>query len=699
MAELERRTAEHRRVERALRFSEEKFRKAFRSSPHWVAITRLSDGRVLEAADSFLQRMGYTRAEALQRTVTELGIWDDEAERDRMRWRLEAEGAVRNFEFWFRTKAAERRLGRLSAELIDIDDETCIVAVVEDITEQRRTADALRIERTRMQQVLDDLAAVIWVKDREGRHVLVNRQWEDVLGIPRERALDRTDADLFPADRARAYHDSDALVLGSGEHIEFEDTAAPRGELLHFVVQKFVLRDAAGRPEAVCGVATDVTARKRAEARLRHDTLHDALTGLPNRVLLLERLERAMERARRHPDARCAVLFVDLDRFKLVNDSLGHAAGDELLVHVGSAIERCLRPEDTVARLGGDEFAVLVEHVSDAADPSRVAERIHAAVARPIRLGHQEVFTSASVGVTLWASAYHAPEDMLRDADTAMYRAKARGRGRTETFDAAMHARVVAQLELETDLRQAVERGEFELRYQPILAAADGRVAGLEALLRWRHPTRGLLPPSAFLAVAEDTGLILPIDAWVLEQVCASLRAWNASRRAPLVVSVNLSGRQFLLPDLPDRLAAILARSGADPRTLMLEITESALLEGGGDVTETLRRLRALNVRLSIDDFGTGYSSLAYLHQFPIDTLKIDRSFVGRMAQAGDGVEIVRTIVALAHNLVKDVIAEGVETAEQLAHLRELGCDYVQGHLFAPALDAGAAAQFVARAA
>ena len=260
-AELERRTTEHRHVERALRLSEEKFRKAFRSSPHWVAITRLADGRVLEVADSFLRRMGYSRDEAVQRTTLELGIWDDLNARERMRWRLEAEGAVRNFEFWFRTKSGERRLGRLSAEVIDIGDEACVVAVVEDITEQRTAAEALRVERIRMQQVLDDLDAVVWVKDREGRHVWVNRRWEEVLGIPREAAVNRTDAELFPADRARAYRDTDAAVLASGMPLEFEDTAVLSGGLRHFVVQKFALRDDEGRPEAVCGVATDVTDR------------------------------------------------------------------------------------------------------------------------------------------------------------------------------------------------------------------------------------------------------------------------------------------------------------------------------------------------------------------------------------------------------------------------------------------------------
>jgi diguanylate cyclase (GGDEF)-like protein len=430
----------------------------------------------------------------------------------------------------------------------------------------------------------------------------------------------------------------------------------------------------------------------------RNAALHDALTGLPNRALLMSHLKLAVEHAKRRPGYLFAVLFLDLDRFKVINDSLGHVAGDQLLVQLARRLEECIRTTDTVARLGGDEFALLLSDIEDYADAARVAERIQEELARPFHLGGHEVYTSASIGITLSATGYSDPEAILRDADTVMYRAKANGKARHELFDEAMHARAVALLRTETDLRRAVERDEFRVVYQPILSLPTGEVAGFEALVRWQHPERGLVPPSEFIPVAEETGLIVEIGRRVLFESCRQLREWQAGGlvHARLHVSVNLSGKQFAQADLAASVAGALGETGLDPRCLRLEITESVVMANAEAACSTLDALRALGIGVSIDDFGTGYSSLSYLHRFPVDTLKIDRSFISRMGQPDEYGEIVRTILTLASNLGMGVVAEGVETARQAEMLGELGCEYAQGFLFARPLDPGAVANWLA---
>jgi diguanylate cyclase (GGDEF)-like protein/PAS domain S-box-containing protein len=444
-------------------------------------------------------------------------------------------------------------------------------------------------------------------------------------------------------------------------------------------------------------VARDVSRRKQVEEKLFHDAFHDTLTGLPNRALFMDRLRLAVGRAARAKKYLFAVLFLDLDRFKNVNDSLGHTVGDQLLVAIARRLERCLRHIDTVARFGGDEFAILIDGVEDANDAVRVAERLQREVTTPINVGGLEVFTSVSVGIALSSTGYELPEDVLRDADTAMYRAKAAGKARHEIFDTAMHARAVALLQLETDLRRAVERGEFVVYYQPIVSLADDSIRGFEALVRWQHPERGLVTPSEFIAVAEETGLIIPLGLWVLREACGQMSEWQArfGLTGALTLSVNISGNQFMQPDLVEQVKRILAETGFDPRRLQLEITESSVIENTETVTAMLVQLRSLGIRLSMDDFGTGYSSLSYLHRFPIHTLKIDRSFVSGCS-AGDENEIVRTIIMLARNMGMEVVAEGVETREQLDSLRDLSCEYGQGFLFSRPLDADATARLLA---
>jgi diguanylate cyclase (GGDEF)-like protein len=424
--------------------------------------------------------------------------------------------------------------------------------------------------------------------------------------------------------------------------------------------------------------------RHRAEAQLAHDAIHDDLTGLPNRTLLRDRLTQALRRANRE-SAPCAVLFLDVDRFKNVNDSLGHAAGDQLLLQIAGRLEHAVRDADTVARLGGDEFAILAHDVAEVSDASHAAQRIADQMMRPFQIAGTEVYTGSSIGISLSDSGYRRADDMIRDAEIAMYRAKASGKNRYEVFDADMHRKAVALLQLETDLRRALERDEFVMHYQPIVSLAQDRLVGFEALVRWRHPQRGLVRPAQFIAVAEETGLIIPLAWRVLESAAAQISRWQSRYPGdpPLSMSANVSGKLFLQPDVVDRVVEILEAHRLDPGSLKLEITENVLMDHGDTVLPRLQELRALGVQLDIDDFGTGFSSLSYLQRFRYDTLKIDRSFISTLEHQGDSAAIVKTILALGATLDMNVIAEGVETADQARHLRDLRCPQGQGYWFA----------------
>ncbi len=430
--------------------------------------------------------------------------------------------------------------------------------------------------------------------------------------------------------------------------------------------------------------------REMRERQLRHDSLHDALTGLPNRALFMKRLADAALRARREGDGLFAVLFLDLDDFKLVNDSMGHHVGDEVLVTVARRLEECIRGGDIVARLGGDEFAVLLERVEDARDTAMVADRIQRALTAPMTIGGYEWVTTASIGVVLSSSASERPEYLLRSADMAMYRAKHQGRARFEMFDRAMHAEALTRLQMETDLRRAVERQEFVLHYQPIVSLADGRVHGVEALIRWRHHERGVISPNDFIPVAEDTGLIVPMGRWALREACAQVKALG--ERVPsasgLHLSVNLSVREFAQGDLVRAVSAALEDTGLAPAQLQLEITESAIIGQQDPALQTIAELRELGVAIHLDDFGTGYSSLSYLHRLPLDAIKIDRAFTSSMETEDRPRHVVAAILTLVGAIGLDVIAEGVASAEQLAMLRRMGCPFGQGYFFTHPLDA-----------
>jgi predicted signal transduction protein with EAL and GGDEF domain len=415
----------------------------------------------------------------------------------------------------------------------------------------------------------------------------------------------------------------------------------------------------------------------------------------------MERLQRAIGRTDRHPEHRFAVLFVDLDRFKTVNDSLGHQAGDRLLLTTAERLTSALRRDDivarqakisqsdadrTLARLGGDEFTILVEDIRDPSDAVRIAERIHHALSQPVSLEGQEVFTSASVGIVIGTPAHQSGESVLRDADIAMYRAKASGGNQFVLFDDTMHRRAVERLRIETDLRRAIERHELELHYQPIVSLSDRRLVGVEALVRWNHPSRGKLPPETFMDVAEETGLVTRIDNWALNQACDQARNWQGARNSAVSVSVNISAQGFAQPDIVPSVANALRRTGLDPSRLRLELTESVAMADAERARIVLLELKALGIRLSLDDFGIGYSSLSYLQRFPVDALKIDRSFVAGIDQNSECREIVRSILNLARSLRISVIAEGTETAAQVEYLDSLRCEFGQGYYFSPPL-------------
>ncbi len=430
-----------------------------------------------------------------------------------------------------------------------------------------------------------------------------------------------------------------------------------------------------------------------AEQHLQYEVTHDMLTGLPNRALLIDRLGRAMKRAQKDPSYMFAVLFLDLDRFKNVNDSLGHDVGDLLLEEVGRRLQTCIHPTDTVARLGGDEFVMLLEDIADPENAVEIAERVQDELRVPSKLYGYELFTTASIGIISSLTSYDSPEELLRDADTAMYRAKEGGKARHAVFDDAMRVQAVSLLQLETDLRRAVEQDEFVVYYEPVICLASGRVVGFEALVRWQHPQRGLVLPSEFISLAEETGVIVPIGFFVLREACrqAVLCRSRVPDHKPLTMSVNLSAIQLAHPDLVGRIAEILEKNGLEGPNLSLEITESAMMADEVAATTTLSRLKDLGMRLHVDDFGTGHSSLEALHRYPVDALKIDRSFVSRTEVNEEQAKIVQAIVTLAHQLGMGVIAEGVETAEQLKRLREMGCDRGQGYWFSRPLTREAA--------
>ena len=522
--------------------------------------------------------------------------------------------------------------------------------------------------------------------------VYYSPRWREQLGLREGDMSNNVDAWLdrvHPDDLLGFRNELNDHLAGRIAKLEIEYRIRDHDDDYRWMLcRALAIRDADGEAYRMAGSQTDITERKRAEAQLIHDALHDSLTGLANRELLLERIAHSIRLAKRRADYRFAVVVIDLDRFKTINDSLGHLAGDSLLCRIGERIARHLRTSDTLARIGGDEFAILLDDIGQYADLTRLIERIRREISLPFPLLNQEVAITASLGITLHNPTYSQAQDMLRDADIAMYRAKSLGKNRHEMFDTTMHTQITAMLAIENDLRAAIARDELLIFYQPIYRLDDRRVVGFEALLRWQHPTKGLLPPESYLDIAEESGLIIPIGHWVLRKATSQLAHWHAlnPHMRDCYISINLSSSEFAHPDLVSQVTKALRTSGLRPDKLKLEVTETVLIENTAHASWVLKALRELGVATAIDDFGTGYSSLSYLHRFAFDALKIDRSFVQHIDTEPKSREIVRTIVNLAQNLGLAVIAEGGETDAEIECLCEVGCAFSQGYAFSRAL-------------
>ena len=563
-------------------------------------------------------------------------------------------------------------------------------------------------ERDQLFQLISENAAdMIALVGSDGRRLYNSPAYQKVLGYSTEDLKGTSSFEqIHPDDRLRVSKASEnARRTGRGERMEYrirhkdgswrtlESTASP-------------IRNARGQTDKLVIVNRDITERKRAEEMLVHSAFHDGLTNLPNRALFLDRLQHALTLSKRHANYKFAVLLIDVDQFKIINDSLGYTAGDELLIQIGKRLRESVRradmvsrprtsgvpyqpiDDDTLARLGGDEFAILLDDIRDPVEAVRVAERVQAELSAPFLVNQQEIVISASIGIAASTSPHTQAEDLLRDADIAMYRAKRAGKARCEVSDPAMHANAVKRLRLETDLRKAFDQAEFRVYYQPIVWLQTGRIAGFEALTRWQRP-EGILAPTDFIAVAEETGLIIPMNRQLLREACQHLRSWQSEfpSSPPLTMSVNMTSREFAQPDLASEISKALEQTGVDPACLQLEIIETIAMGDAERSGHVLAQLKALGVRLSIDDFGTGYSSLSRLRRIPVDTLKIDRSFISNMDRDPESREIVRIIIMLAHNLGLKAVAEGTETEEQVNLLKQLNCEMAQGYYFSRAAD------------
>ena len=584
-------------------------------------------------------------------------------------------------------------------------------------------------EHTLLQTLSENVPHRIYAKDAQGRFVFANAAVARGMGVSSAvELIGKTDFDFYPLELATEYTRQEAEVLRHGrsilnheEHVQY----LLLDEHAWLVTTKVPVRDDAGRVVGLVGINYEVTAQKSAELalqaahaqatataselhavvarldlevkerqrfeeELRHLAMHDPLTGLPNRSLLMNRMEHAIELARRTDDHSVTLLFIDLDRFKLVNDSLGHAAGDEMLRVVTRRIGCCVRPGDTLARLGGDEFVLLLPNAMPDVALERLTQRVAQVVAEPIRVADREVSVTCSLGYSVYPEDGQDAVTLLKRADAAMYGAKEAGGNRVRRYTPDLRLHPDERLELETQLKQALQRNEFVLHYQPQIEIASGRIIGVEALVRWQHPLRGLLPPMQFIPLAEESGLIEPLGEWVLRTACAQAAAWQRDGLPPLRMGINISARQFLDPALESMVAQALAEHGLAPDQLEIEITESLSMKNPEETIRILTSFKALGIGIAIDDFGTGYSNLAYLRRFPLHRIKLDRTFVSELGAASCSHAIVEAIVAMAHKLGLEVVAEGVESAEQREQLLRFGCDELQGYWFSRPVDARA---------
>ena len=688
------------RDEEALRTSEERYRDLFENANDLIYTHDLKGNFTsLNRAGELIT--GYTRDEAMSMNIEQVVAPEYLEAARAMTVRKISGSAPTSYELEIITKSGSRVSLELSTRIIMQNGQAVgVQGVARDITERKRAEAAMRESELRYRQLGEGILHQIWTADGTGKLDYVNGRTLEYFDRPLAQVVGDGWRDRVHPD------DLDECVrrwtrsMATGEHYETEFRLMRHdGEYRWHVAKATAGRDEAGRIDKWFGTNTDIHDQKSSEEKLNYYARHDPLTHLPNRAEFMNQLRISVDRSKSSPGYTFAVLFLDLDRFKVVNDSLGHVIGDKLLVAIADRLKTCIRPGDVVARLGGDEFTILLNRTGGIDDVVKVAERLQTNIGEPFKLANYEVFTTASVGVIMSDDMHREPEDFLRDADAAMYRAKESGKARYEVFDRQMHVQNLNLLQVETDLRHAVDRSEFEVLYQPIVDLRSGTINEFEALIRWRHPRLGLIAPSEFVGVAEETGLIIPIGKWILGEACRQVAAWQGKFTFPLSVSVNLSAKQLMHPKLTEQVAAILAETGLDPVQLKLEVTESTVMEHSDRSMSVLSELDELGVSLSTDDFGTGYSSLSYLQRFPFDRLKIDRSFIDKMADDEKSRAIVKTILMLGENLGIGVVAEGIETETQLQQLLAMGCTHGQGYLFAHPIEAARAEKLLRPAA
>ncbi len=693
--ELVREIRDRERMERDLRQSELILRVFLDAIPD-SAILIDPDGRIVDINNTACQRIGKSREGMVGSLIYEHITWEVfEQRHDRV-----YDAICRKEPVVYEDTYSGRFYFTIAAPICNTSgDVEYVVLYLSDITDRKQAEEKILRQQAHFQQLFENAPLAIAIYDRQGGIRRVNKALEKLYRYTEEELLGRSLDDIIvPLPQEQEIKDI-RDKLSEGQSAALESVRKRKdGRLVNVAILCFpVLID--GRPEGAYLIYQDITERKRAEEQLVFQSFHDTLTGFPNRALLLDRLQRSIQRLRQRRFPLFAVLYLDLDRFKVVNDSLGHQVGDQLIYNISRKLAAMVNSTDTVSRIGGDEFAVLLDEVDSPRQALNVARSIQDILSKPMVINNHEIFSTASIGIVVGTPEYNRPEMLLRDAEIAMYRAKTMGRNRVKLFQSGMREQAAEILRVENDLRRAVDNREFVVHYQPIISLDTGLISGFEALIRWQHPSRGLVFPDEFVPVAEESGLIIPIGLLALGDACRQVRQWQKrySDYKDLEISVNLSAKQFLQSDLIEQISGTAQEAGLQMQHLKLEITESVVMENAQSARIMLHRLKDLNVKLSIDDFGTGYSSLAYLHQFPLDTLKIDRSFVARMDDEGEDVEIVRAIVVLAHNLGMEVVAEGVETQEQEQRLKSMNCDYFQGYLASRPLD-GVGAEELLRA-
>jgi diguanylate cyclase (GGDEF)-like protein/PAS domain S-box-containing protein len=668
---------------RAARGQEQRFAMMIQATPAATTVTRYEDGTFLEANRAALELFGRTHEEVIGHTALSLGIWPNPLDRSRLLQSMQAGEPISLYPLTISRKSGELRNILVSAAWIELDRQKQMLMSAVDITDARRAEELLRRSEERFEKIFQASPdAIVISRLSDGRYLEVNQRWLELFGYSRDEAIGRSALDLGvwadPAERPRFV----AEVRHRGAVKDFETRFRKKsGAIIDALLSADVI-DISGEPHVIVPIL-DITDRKRAEERIQQLATRDALTGLPNRLLLNDRLALAISHTQRHGGS-LALLFIDLDRFKYINDSLGHVIGDVFLKAVAERLSGIMRQGDTLARIGGDEFVVLLENIVAAQDAAgQVARKVLASFGEPFLVEGHSLACSCSIGISVFPADATDPQMLIRDADTAMYHVKDSGRGAYRYFSAEMNTRMQERLQIEIGLRKAIVERQFEVVYQPKVNIASGEVVGLEALLRWRHPDWGVVAPGRFIGVAEDIGLIVDIGRWVLEEVCRQLREWRGRGLVLRPVAVNLSVRQFTSALVGD-ISTAMAEFGVNPGELELEITESLFMRNAEEVRTILKGLSRLGARVTIDDFGTGYSSLGYIRHFSVDALKIDRAFLSDFTPSSQNVAIVRAIITMCRGLGLGVVAEGVETREQLEVLRKLHCDEYQGFLFSP---------------